>query len=533
MSGLWNSGKTISDDWLLYEKGKEYNQIIGLYETVNKNERFYRGDQWNGVHSGGLPTPVFNVFKRIIGYLISTLTSQKISFRISADSARAVYQRPVRDDLDKALSLITSYLNYRYEKDGIEKIISDGMFDAALTGDMFLYVWWDSDKNAGETYRGDFCTALIDNTNVFFGNVNSTDVQAQPYILISGRELVDQLISEARRNGVKEKDYERIRPDNDCNDQAGDRGKNELRDTKCSYIIKLYKENGRVKYRKSTKNCIVCDSVDTGLTRYPVAMMNWDRVKNSYHGCAAATGLIENQVYINKAFAMVMKHMINVSFSKVVYNANLIDEWTNTVGEAIAVNGSVDQVASTIEPGSMQSGFLDVINMTMAMTKELMGATDAALGNVRPDNTSAIIALQQASSIPLETQKKSLYAALEELGMIWLDFILHYYDRDRLLLYRKKGELYGGSLNTEKFKDAIFTCNLDVGMSSYWSEAATVNTLDNLLGMGHISFDQYLQRLPDGYFPQKEDLIDEFKKNKMLAIQQGEREESHEGARNI
>ena len=31
--------------WQLYEAGKEYNRRIGLYETVRRNERFYRGDK--------------------------------------------------------------------------------------------------------------------------------------------------------------------------------------------------------------------------------------------------------------------------------------------------------------------------------------------------------------------------------------------------------------------------------------------------------------------------------------------------------
>ena len=62
-----------TEDWLLFEKGKEYNHSIDLYSTVNRNERFYRGDQWTGVDSGGLPKPVFNIFKRIIGYYISSI----------------------------------------------------------------------------------------------------------------------------------------------------------------------------------------------------------------------------------------------------------------------------------------------------------------------------------------------------------------------------------------------------------------------------------------------------------------------------
>ena len=40
------SKNTLNKAWLQYEKGKEYKRRIGLYETVRRNERFYRGDQW-------------------------------------------------------------------------------------------------------------------------------------------------------------------------------------------------------------------------------------------------------------------------------------------------------------------------------------------------------------------------------------------------------------------------------------------------------------------------------------------------------
>ena len=149
--------------------------------------------------------------------------------------------------------------------------------------------------------------------------------------------------------------------------------------------------------------------------------------------------------------------MINVSFSKVVYNSNVIDEWTNEVGEAIGVNGPVDRVAEVLSPGVMQSGFLDVISLTMSMTRELMGATDAALGNVEATNTSAIIALQESSSIPLEIQKKALYKAVEELGLIWLDYILHYYDRHRMMMWRDNGMLCGSMLDVSLYSDVIFS----------------------------------------------------------------------------
>ncbi len=501
--------KKTSEDWALLEKGRDYNRTLGFYETVDKNERFWRGDQWNGVKSGGLPTPVFNIFRRVISYFVSNLMSSKIGIKIDAEGTGAVVKKEIQKDLDSACSLLTSYLNYRFEKDDITSLLYEGVQDAAISGDMFLYVWWDRDKKTLQDYKGDFSTKLLDSANVFFGDVNTADVQSQPYILISGRDLVERLRAEARANGISERDIEKIAPDSDNLWEAGDEGKHELADTKTGFVIKMWRENGTVRYRKSTKNCVITRDVDTRLSLYPLVLMNWDKTKNSYHGTAAATSLIENQVYINKAFAMVMKHMINVSFSKVVYNANVIDEWTNEIGEAIAVRGPVDNVATTLAPGVMQSGFLDVINMTMSLTRELMGATDAALGNVEATNTSAIMALQESSAVPLQIQKRMLYASVERLVLIWLDYILHYYDRYRMMVFREHGVLKSEMLDIEKYRDILFSCTVSAGMSSYWSELASVSTLENLLKSGHITLEQYLERIPEGYIARREELIED------------------------
>ena len=502
-------GKQITEDFCLLEKGREYNRQIGLYDTVGRNERFYRGDQWAGVEAGDLPTPVFNLFKRVINYFISNIMSQNLSLHFSAEGMSCLSDKRKRELIDEACRLITRYVNYRFEKDKVERLLMYGLQDAAITGDMFLYVYWDPELKTAQGFKGDFVTSLVDGTQVFFGDVNTSSVEEQPYILISGRELVEELRREAIANGVSPKDAELILPDNDVMETGGDFGKRELAGTKASYVIKLYKKDGTVRFRKSCKGLVISPERDTGLQMYPVVLMNWERVKNCYHGAAVASNLADNQLYINKAFAMVMKHMMDVSFSKVMYNANLIDEWTGEIGEAVAVNGPVENAALRMEPGSMQAGFLDVINMTLRVTKELMGATDAALGNVLPDNTSAIITLQQSSALPLELQRKALYATVERLGMIWLDFIFHYYDSSRMMLFREKGELIGGTLPLEEMKHIIFSCASQAGASSYWSEIAQANTLEKLLVGGNITFAQYLERLPDGYINKKEELLEE------------------------
>ncbi len=502
----------VTGDFKLLEQGRGYNRQISLYDTVNRNERFYRGDQWQGVEKGDLPTPVFNLFKRVINYFVSTIMSQKISLHFAAEGIDIFQNKEKRGRIDEACRLLTRYANYRFDRDKMDHLLTRGILDAAVTGDMFLYVYWDPARKSAQGFSGDFVTSLIDGTQVFFGDVNSSEVEAQPYILLTGRDLVTRLRSEAVENGATQEEAAKIVPDQDVSEQSGDFGKKEIEGTKASYVICLYKKDGTVRFRKSCRNLEIIPERDTGLRLYPVVLMNWEQVKNSYHGQAAATNLVDNQLYINKAFAMVMKHMMDVSFSKVIYNANLIDEWTGEIGEAVAGNGPVEKAADILDPGSMQSGFLDVISMTMNVTKELMGATDAALGNVEPDNTSAIIALQQSAAVPLELQRKALYTAVERLGMIWLDFILTYYDSSRIMLFREKGELLGGSIPKEEMKNILFSCTTQAGASSHWSEIAQITTLDRLLTAGVIRFSQYLERLPDGYIAKREELLEEVRR---------------------
>ena len=55
--------------WNDYLKGVDYNNAVGLYSTVETNENFFIGKQWEGVVSNGLPTPVFNFIRRIVLFL--------------------------------------------------------------------------------------------------------------------------------------------------------------------------------------------------------------------------------------------------------------------------------------------------------------------------------------------------------------------------------------------------------------------------------------------------------------------------------
>ncbi len=522
--------KSFTEEWKLYEKGKEYHDSIGLYEHVNLNERFYRGDQWNGVPSGGLPTPVFNLFRRIIDYFISTVLSGAVQMRFTSDSPSTLGGRSG----EEAAEMLNRITEYRWEKQKMDTLIAAALRDAAITGDAVCYTYWDPAVRTGQAYTGDFVSVLVDNTNVFFGNPNSKNIEKQPYILLSMRETVEDLRAQAKANGRSEEEIRKITSDSDIGRESGDLAKKELEHTRCISLIKLWRnEEGHICFRKSVRDAVIREETDLGLTRYPIAVMNWTPVKNSWHGQAVATGLIENQIFINKSFAMVMKHMMDTAFSKVVYDSTVIDEWSNRVGEAVAVNGPVENVAKVLSSGQMQAGMLDVIKLAISATKEFMGATDTALGDVTPTNTSAILALQQSSNMPLEGVKRSLYQFVEDIGLIWLDFLFAYYDDARLVPVRgesgKSGQKYL-PFSFSSQRERLFGCRVDVGAGSYWSEITSLNTLDNLLKMGQITLAQYLERLPDNLIPKKRELLEEVRQTLAQASadsQQEEMERSH------
>ena len=321
---------------------------------------------------------------------------------------------------------------------------------------------------------------------------------------------VNKLRREAMAAGCTREEAEKIRPDGDLHFGAGDYAMQENPDTSCekaTYIIKFTRdEDGYVQFEKYTRDALI-RRVSTGLRLYPVCMFNWTPTKNSYHGTSPITQLIQNQKYINKAYALLMKHMIDSAFSKVVYDKSRIPEWTNEVGQAIGVvGGDLSGVAATISPGQMNERFADIIGDVIQHTKNSMGATDSSLGDAAPTNTSAIIALQEANAISLDPVRASLYACLEELAAIWIDFMCAYYADGRMVL-RRDGT--AGALDCRVLREELIGARVDVGASTRYSKASALTELSKLLSEGHITLRQYLERLPDGIIPGRDTLINE------------------------
>lgn len=292
---------------------------------------------------------------------------------------------------------------------------------------------------------------------------------------------------------------------------------------------------------KATRTAVIYEDVDTGLTRYPIAWGNWEKQKNQYHGRAFVTGLIPNQIYINTQFAMVMRHLQLLGFPKTVYNADLIPSWDNTIGKNIGVHGlipgqTVESVAYNLQPADMSNQILTVIDKAINYTKDCLGATDAQMGNVKPENTSALMVLQSNAEVPLENIRAGLYEWMEDIGAILLDMMGTYYGERPIVRERTMEEPVMGpdgapqidpmtglmqttkterkvveSFDFSQFKHLWLNMSVDAGATNNYSEISMIQTLDNLRQNGVMDTIQYLERIPDKMIPRRQELIDDLK----------------------
>ena len=593
--------------WELYEKGRQYNNSLvpNQYRLVNTNIEFFAGNQWINVPMtpamSRLPKPVFNIIKRVASLFVASLTSSGTTIHFEPLSYYDGENQ--KDPENNAAEYATAEVENLLEKFKFEYKIREALFDGAQTGDYAAHFWWDADAlpygGAFGAHRGEIQMELVDGINIMFGNPNDSRVETQPYILVIGRDTVENLRAEAKRHKAKEADGA-FQPDAEYNEQAGSGGKVEItsddgtgkalyvylytkvtteepvmdentgepmqepvvdkegnpeyqRDAKGNLIlgedmqpIPKTKDMKRmvttVHVTKATRTAVIFEDVDTGLSRYPIAWGNWEKQKNQYHGRALTTGLIPNQIFINSMFAMAMRHLQLLGFPKTVYNADLIGNWSNEIGQAIGVRGlqpgqSISQVAYNLQPADMSNQILTVIDRAISYTKDCMGATDAQLGNVKPDNTSALMVLQSNAEVPLENIRAGLHEWVEDIGAILLDMMGTYYGKRPIVKDRMMDEPVIGTdgnpaidpntgmmqmqsvsrrvvedFDFAQFKHLWFNIRADVGATSYYSEIAMTQTLDNLRSAGVLDVIQYLERVPDKLIPKKGELIDELKK---------------------
>lgn len=528
-----------------YEKGRSFNQSNNLYDTVEKNQSFYLGDQWKGVNAPDLTKPVFNIIKRVTSYFAAMIVSDDVGVNILPFN-ETEENKATADVISKQVEAVL-------ERTKANSKCRTNIKNCAVDGDTCMLVNFNPDIETNQDAQGDIELLIIDNTNVMFGNPYSDDVQSQPYILIIQRLFTGQVRDMAEAMGVSKSEIENIKPDSDTMTLARTSS-----DELTTVITKFWKEKKEItvgidpitgleiKRRRTSVHMTKCTQsvtlkkpVDMGYVHYPISYMTWEHVKNSYHGRSPITGLIPNQIFINKIYAMCMVYMTNMGFPKIFYDQTKLGKLSNDVTKAVSLPNMdmAGKMIDAIKAPDFSNQIIQLVDSTISYTKDFLGASDAALGNIsNPDNTSAIVAVQQASSVPLELQKLDYYQFYEDIVRSIVDVMAASYgvrqvriteDQAKALHAVEGVDMMGNpiyattlTIDFSALQNMNYDIDVEIGASTYWSETAQVQTMDSLFEKGILTNPvTYLEGIPDKYIPNKRKIIEELKEAQAMQAQ--------------
>ena len=535
-----------------YRAGVDYKSSMGdkgLYEQTKLNERFYVGDQWYGVSAGNSrPLVRRNIIKRIGEYKLSAIGAVPIAVNYSADGipdthdlsaaenvkcdiesdgleTRAEVTIPDAVEISVVMNQLSNYFSVTAERLRLKGLCEMILRNAYISGTGFLYTYWDptvetglyADRKATCAIRGDIISEVLDVENVNLGEPNNFDMQSQPFIIISQRKTLGEVKRMATLYHQKSDD---IKPDDAAalNLNSGDRGESEPDDSqRVTVLTKFWKEydkSGKVARLMGitvTENAVIRPQWDLKVKMYPLAKFCWERRRSCGYGDSEITYLIPNQIAINRALTAAVWATMNAGMPKILVNGDIVgNAITNDPGQVITVNGGDGDVRNAVhylQPPAFAEQFEALVNDMAVNTMSDCGANDAALGNLRPDNASAIIQVREAALQPMQMYQNRYYDFVEDVARIWADFWLNLYG-DRSLKIKDEKGVYYVPFSADRYKNLIINANIDVGASALWSESVVIASLDGLLKAGLITFRQYLERVPKGLIPNIEGLLE-------------------------
>ena len=473
--------------WELYEKGRNYHRLTGIYTDTDRNYRMYNGNQWEGAKLGDVEPVQKNFIKPIVKYKVSVIHDNLYAINYSSMNFE---NQDFRKQAERYCDMLNNYAARIWERDKMDYKGRRVTKDSAINDEGIIYVNFDLDK----MYP---VNEIVKKNDVYYGNENDDDIQSQPYILIRKRLPVVNAIEFALANGMSEDKANNVAiGDNDTFEESGDASKQEV-DNMVTIVYKMYKKDGTVHYSVATRWADIVEEVDTGLTLYPIAHFVWEEKEGSARGEGEVRYLIPNQIEVNRTE---VRRVLTVKYQ--AYPQKVVDvtkianpQALNTVGGTIRTNGQpvddVHKVVGTLPPAQMSPDVVQLQQDLIQMTRDLAGAGDTATGQVNPEAASgrAILAVQQASQAPMTEQKESYKNFIEDLAKIWLEYLIVHSTEGVMLEEKVTDQMGNEAIQLVKvpqsaLKELQATVKIDVTPKSVYDKFAQEQTLKNFLTAG-------------------------------------------------
>ena len=504
--GRWRPDhKNITELWRLFEEGKEHNNVRNLKNNSEVAYRFYEGDQWHGLD---VDRPEDSVFQNFIAPTIN----HKLA-NVCMNEMAVVFE----GDNESICSKITETVGDIMKKIRFHQAGWEAVEAALVTGNGYIFFPCGDICISGAKVRGHQNPwQIIDSPCVFFGDEQSDDIQSQPYIIIYERKNVDDVRRIAEKNNIPEEERMKILRDEDIELLMTTDTEKELQAGagKCSSIIYMEKRDGELWVARSSRHIIyeplhrLCGSNELGeqagvaMDMYPLAGLTVGRKKNSSRGRGEVLPMIPNQIEYNKNLVRMATTVKNVSFPKVAYAKDIIDnpDALSETGAMIAVDSGqgaveVNRAVGYIQPSVISSDALNLNTILKDGTRELMNAGQAVTGEINPEKASgsAIIAMRDQAAIPLNKLQSAFKRLYADSGMILFHYLIAYNPTGVTAEENEQKQ----TLTQQELVEADVSISVEVTSIAPFSVFARDNALEKLLQAGAITFDEYVEALDE------------------------------------
>ncbi len=492
--------------WGLYEKGRSYHRLMGVYTDTDRNYRFYNGKQWEGAKLGGVEPVQINFIKPTVKYKNAVIHNNLYAINFSSlNFENTAFRRTA----EKICVMLNAYATRVWEKCGMDTKARAVTKDAAINDEGILFIDFDPETMLPKV-------EIIKKNDLYFGNENEPEIEKQPYILVKKRISVLEAQELARSFEVPPDQLDMIIGDNDNFEESGEAAKQEI-DNLVTVLYKFYKQDGTTHCSVATRLVDFCADRDIGISLYPVIHFLWEEKEGSARGEGEVRNMIPNQIEVNKIEirrALVGKDQ---GLPQKVADKGKIQnpEALSRIGSVIYTQGQtvedVRKVVGTIPPAQMSPDVKSLRDDLIGTTRDLAGAGDIATGQINPETASgrAIIAVQQASESPMTEQKEGFKAFIEAFAKIMLEYLAAY-SFDGVKLEDKVTDPMTGEEVTrlvkvpqEALREVQASVKIDVTPKGPFDRYAQEQTIENLLSGGYLTpgrvdeLEIYAEMLPD------------------------------------
>lgn len=486
--------------WRKYERCKDYVLRKRLVADTNKCWNFYLGDQWNGLEADGEYLPTMNFVKPIVKHKVSTVCQNNAVVNYSDTMGK--------EDLAEVYKTLSQIFAAFWEKAEMDTNVWNMVKDGAIAGDSYAFF--------GTADVRDM--QILSNMSVLLADEQNPGIQGQPFIIIRERLAVGRIKETARANGIPEDEIETIRPDEDTDYLINNRDDVEHKgdEGKTTSLLYMEKIDGVVNVAKCTKTCEyqplkpiqgeLSGKPTRGMSMYPIVNFIWEDTPNNARGKGEVAELVPNQIEVNKSLARISMSVKMSAFPRLAYSSSMVQnpEDLDKVGAAIEVNTggaqSINQMISYLSPMAMSSDARVFVNDLMTNTRELSGASDTALGNIDDPTrvaASAVIAINDQSTRSMNEQVAKVKKLTEDFARLWPEIWFTYNPAGMTVTREVDGIALPLTITKEDMERLAPDIRVDVSQDNPWSKNAEQQAADNLLGKNHITFDEYVELVPE------------------------------------